>query len=1550
MSTETTIATLRPLSRRRSQADAPAFFARGKDREPRRLARTFVWLSTPRHAAMLLALTAVLSLSALLAASASAVPLSEAETAHMSEIVKWVYHNSGLEEPPACGVTCEALESAEHSDASLTTESASEFEEQLGDLEIEAGLWGSLSSLSSQIGVLTLASTPARVGWEISGPVGHAHQKWIEIVGPSAPPAGEPPKYCESGGWRADVRLAGETVGSSYYEKLVAGANGWYLLGCNELGEDVEDYVKQVLLPDGMCKSVYFNPPTFAGWARQEFMWNKCGEEFGAHVPEVDQFASAYFAPLRLGPPQPWTHQHLEGPATVNAETNTASDPGEAAVTADVKAELERGKALDSWVEWVLDHSPSEKDPLRTVPAETFGTKRAATPQQRACTKGDPVNCATGNETESQQDLAVGGRGPAFELQRTYNSQLARAQTSPGPFGYGWTSSYSAHLEVNEELSLATVYQDDGSTVRFVRSGSGWAPLGSIVQASLSQEGSTYMYTLPDQTKLHFNGEGLLTSEEDRNGNALTMSHGTGGRLEAVTDPAGRKITLKYNGEGRVESAADPMGHTVKYGYEGGNLASVTEPGEASPNWQFKYDSSHELTTETLGRGQSVTTEYDGSGRVTAQTDPRGNKRKWEYVGSESTPETKITEPNGSKTVEKFNVLGEPTSVTRASGTAEASSTGYEYNAAGYQVATIDPDGHETSYEYDAAGNRTGQTDADGNTTQWTYDSTHDVETETTPNLETTTIERDAHGNPVKISRPAPGEATQTTKCKYDSHGDLESTEDPLKRTTKYEYDSYGDRTAEIDPEGDKRTWGYNEDSQVTSTVSPRGHVTGAKESKYTTTIERDARGRTVKTTDPLKHETKYAYDADGNLETETDPIGNLTRYSYDEDDEPTKTREPSGQTSETEYDSEGQVESQTDGNGHTTKYAHNALGEVTEVVDPLSRKTTKEYDAAGNLVKLIDPAKRTTTYKYDLANRLVEVSYSDGKTPTVKYEYDADGNRTKMVDGTGTSEYHYDQLDRLTESKDGHGDKVAYEYDLANEPTKIVYPGEKAVTRAYDKAGRLESVTDWLEHTTKFGYDADSDQTSTTFPTSTGDVDSYAYETDDAMEEVKMKKGSETLASIEYARSKDDLVTKATSKGLPGEEKPAFTYDENSRLTKGAGIAYKYDSANNPTKIGSSTDSYDVADELEKGTGVTYSYDEVGERTKAKPTSGPATTYGYDQAGNLTSVARPHEGEVATIEDSYGYDGNGLRASQTISGTTGYLTWDIAEGLPLILNDGTYSFIYGPADTPIEQIDAEGHVFYLHHDQQGSTRMLTGSSGTKEASVTYDAFGNRLGSTGSATTPLGYDGQYTSADTGLIYLRARTYDPATAQFLSVDPVAAITGIPYSYSGDNPVNAEDPSGLLCFDPTGTLCPIEHKIAQGVEHAVNRITFGLIGPSSVPCTTASQVGEDLTLIGSLFVPGEDEIDAAEILSNPDMVRDLTPAQVDDLARSAEYDIKPGGESYDNPATRYYVPGTNESEGFRVLPEGVAGQPGLKGGPYLRYFGGPNDNVGVPLGGG
>jgi RHS repeat-associated protein len=62
--------------------------------------------------------------------------------------------------------------------------------------------------------------------------------------------------------------------------------------------------------------------------------------------------------------------------------------------------------------------------------------------------------------------------------------------------------------------------------------------------------------------------------------------------------------------------------------------------------------------------------------------------------------------------------------------------------------------------------------------------------------------------------------------------------------------------------------------------------------------------------------------------------------------------------------------------------------------------------------------------------------------------------------------------------------------------------------------------------------------------------------------------------------------------------------------------------------------------------------------------------------------------------------------------------------------------------------------------------------------------------------TPFGYTAQYQEAESGMLYLRGRYYDPATQQFISRDPLEASTGQPYAYACGNPVNYADPAGGL----------------------------------------------------------------------------------------------------------------------------------------------------------
>jgi RHS repeat-associated protein len=1035
-------------------------------------------------------------------------------------------------------------------------------------------------------------------------------------------------------------------------------------------------------------------------------------------------------------------------------------------------------------------------------------SERAAC-SSRACA-GDPVDCASGNLSETYTDISIPGRGFPLLFARTYNSQAAsQTGAAEGPLGYGWTSNVFMSLSADQpSAGDVTVSEEGGSQLTFTPNGDGTFSAPPRVAATLVKNGDgSYTFKRLNQDSFSLNSSGQLTQQQNLNGYKTSYAYDGNGHLTTMTDSAGRTLTLTWTGP-NVTQVSDPDGRTAVFTYDAsGNLATATDVnGKVS---SFTYDTNHEMLSFTNPRGVETDNSYDSNGRVAQQTvDPPGLNlvTQFAYTGdnfSQSGGTTTITDPAGNVAVESF-VYGELQSMTRGSGSPQAATWQYAYDQATLgQTMITDPNGAVTVKTYDRNGNVLSVTDPVGRTTTYTYNALNEKTSVTNPAGTKTTYKYDTHGNLTSVLTPVTGSSEpQLTTYVYDpAHaGDVTSMTDPNGHVWKYTYDQYGDRASLTDPAGNETTYSYNDRGWLMSEVSPRGNATGASPSSFTTTDTRDKFGSVLTITDPLGHVTTRTYDANQNLLTVTDALGKKTTYVYDNADEQTEVQRPGGTRLDTAFNPDGTILSQTDAAGHTTTYGYDALARLTSVTDPLRRQTSYGYDGAGNRTSVINALGKVTSYSYNAADELTGIRYKSATTPDVTaVTYDADGNRTSMKDGTGTSHWTYDSLNRLTSYTNGAGAKVAYKYDPVGNVVSVTYPNGKKVTKTYDSDNRLASVSDWLGNNSVFGYDANSDITSETFPKSTKEVDTFGYDPGDNLTSITDKRGSTVLVSFAYTRDADNLLTNSSATGV-GQSPEADTYTALNQLRKVNSTTCTYGKADVVTGLACShnpaTFKYDIADQLTsqtlggKTTKFTYNLD--GDRTSQKPASGTATTYAYDQADRLISVVQG----ATKATDSY--SGDGLRMSQSVNGTQSQFAWDTSGSLPLVITNGTTMYLYGPAGLPLEQISGTSAVF-LHHDQLGSTRLLTSSSGSKVATYTYGAFGNTASKTGGASTPLQYAGQLTDVKSGLQYLRARFYDPASGQFVTRDPVAAVTWSPYGYAENNPLFLTDPRGLWPWD-------------------------------------------------------------------------------------------------------------------------------------------------------
>jgi RHS repeat-associated protein len=210
--------------------------------------------------------------------------------------------------------------------------------------------------------------------------------------------------------------------------------------------------------------------------------------------------------------------------------------------------------------------------------------------------------------------------------------------------------------------------------------------------------------------------------------------------------------------------------------------------------------------------------------------------------------------------------------------------------------------------------------------------------------------------------------------------------------------------------------------------------------------------------------------------------------------------------------------------------------------------------------------------------------------------------------------------------------------------------------------------------------------------------------------------------------------------------------------------------------------------------------------RTTSVVTPSGTTNLTYDYESRLTSVTGPG------ITASYTYNGLDTRVGKTENGASQVYKRNGVGVTDAVLSDSSAFYTPGVSER------RAGTTSYLHGGLKNQTRQ-TNSSQTTTATRTYDAFGNVTSSSGTWNGPFGFGMSrldcpiarlveplsagpwnagafgYQEDATGLKLLGHRYYDSSLGRFITRDPIKNGQNW-YTYSGSDPINAVDPSGLI----------------------------------------------------------------------------------------------------------------------------------------------------------
>jgi RHS repeat-associated protein len=1001
----------------------------------------------------------------------------------------------------------------------------------------------------------------------------------------------------------------------------------------------------------------------------------------------------------------------------------------------------------------------------------------------------------------------------------------------------------------------------------------------------------------------HYDAAGRKLWEETPTSKRTTYTYNDRGEVLTVTDPLNNVTTTVYDTKGRKTSVTDAENHTTTFTYRDpqNNLWKTTDA--ANGVVEFAYDGLGNLTQVKDALLHTTDFTYDTFNRKISETDFANKTTNWEYKPSGLL--TKVTDPLNQATIYTYDSINNDLTGISYADSKTVSQTfdgvgnrltmtdwngahSYTYDALNRVLTATDHLSQTVSYSYDEVGNLATLTYPGSKVVTYTYDDARRLKTITDWASRVTTYTYDSAGRLGSFVLPN----GVTTTYGYDDASRAQHLDDKLGATTiasnDYTFDHLGNRKTKVDASGTE-TYTYDALYRVTNVVYPSTAQTAYT---YDATGNRltkvDASGTTTYTYDSLDQLTNAGdgtrtYDVDGQLLT----VGANLTYGWDARQQLASITRGGTNTAPTANAGANQTgfvgrlvtldgSASSDPQGDQLRFTWTEGGS-----NPASNVLHGKNAPKPGFVPTV-----TGTYTFSL---VVNDGTLNSSSSSVTVTVGASTQTASATPATGMSGF-VDSADPTGQTFTGTFMKVgrnattrifmgAAQFALPTKPAgmdvaaaTLTLTGKTSSSNASSdqwSVRLLPTSVDANWATTSYNTVSGATPDRTLSPVLTGlnqvlvdTPNTWTFGSSDLAVLTARYAGSGKLSIREQG---DSLGASSQVQWYSGEagaaKKPklslTFTAPTIPDQTPIARAGVDASALTNSLVTLNGSASYDYED-----SSVTYAWTAnagnpagatLSSTTVASPTFTPtaAGTYRFSLVvTDSQSHASTSDEVIITVTASslpqnvtYVYDGNGDRIKQTVdSVVTDYVQNSIPDNEQVLMETTagvTTYYVYGH-DLLYSIVGTTPH--YHHTDTLGSTIAVTDASGAVEQTMSYDIFGNMRSMTGTSKTKYTFTGEENDV-TGLVYLRARYYDPAVGRFLSRDPfpmkVADTQSVNrYAYVKNNPTNYVDPAGeqaIGVLEGIGigsaalVLLPFLQQSTQKLSDAVRRAVAGPTPP-------------------------------------------------------------------------------------------------------------------------